>query len=302
MTGERLYTVEATRALMGTDVGITVIHPEATSASRAVDRAFNTMYRVEDLMSIRRDDSELSQLNRDGYREEMSLDTLRVIQEAQTHSKLSGGAFDITVLPLLELWMDRVSNGQYPSTSEIRAKLSLVDYRSIRVKDRAVQFDRTGMKITLEGLAKGYAVDKAVECLKGDGIKHALVNAGGDIRALGCLSNGSPWRIAVRNPADKRQYITVIELEDKAVSTSGSYEKAFSAEAEASHIVDPKTGYPARKILSATIVAGRATDADALATALFVAGEEGVTFVKEACSEALIVDRSGKILRLSPEA
>ncbi|MDD2777762.1 MAG: FAD:protein FMN transferase, partial [Methanocellales archaeon] len=175
--------------------------------------------------------------------------------------------------------------------------LELLDPENITINGGRIQFKKAGMGLTLGGIAKGYAVDKAIETLKQNGIEHALVSAGGDMRTLGNKLDGTPWRVALRNPQDKKASITTIELCDKAVATSGNYERGLNDDP---HILDPRTGSIIRGLMSVTILAENTIDADALSTAVFVLGaEEGMRLVERSGSEALIITNDGNIVRSS---
>jgi len=253
---------------LGTFVTVTVIHPDISEGISAVRAAFDEVHRIHHLMNVHQQNSEVSALNREGYYEEMSDDTRHVIQRANSFSERFEGAFDITVLPLLELWKENVSKSGVPMDSEINQRLELVDYRKIFVEGRNIRFSKRGMGITLAGVAKGYAVDKAIEAIVRCNIRHALVNAGGDIRAIGGKDDNVPWRIAIRDPRDKNRIVTTLELCDQAIATSGTYRRSLG------DILNPKVGRPAQGVLSSTVIARTAMDADMLATCMFVLGAE----------------------------
>ncbi|HIH36404.1 MAG TPA: FAD:protein FMN transferase, partial [Methanocellales archaeon] len=184
--------------------------------------------------------------------------------------------------------------------AKLEETLELLNPKNITLKGGRIRFKKEGMGITLGGIAKGYAVDKAIETLKQNGIEHALVSAGGDMRTLGNKLDGTPWRVALRNPQDKKASITTIELCDKAVATSGNYERYLNEEKQSPHIMDPRTGSLVQGLMSVTILAENTIDADALSTAVFVLGaEEGIRLVERSGSEALIIDNDGKIIRSS---
>ena len=253
---------------LGTFVTVTVIHPDISEGISAVRAAFDEVHRIHHLMNVHQQNSEVGALNREGYYEEVSDDTRHVIQRANYFSERFEGAFDITVLPLLELWKENISKSRIPMDSEINQKLELVDYRKIFVEGRNIRFSKRGMGITLAGVAKGYAVDKAIEAIVRCNIRHALVNAGGDIRAIGGKDDNVPWRIAIRDPRDKNRIVTTLELCDQAIATSGTYRRSFG------DILNPKVGRPAQGVLSSTVIARTAMDADILATCMFVLGAE----------------------------
>jgi len=255
---------------LGTFVTVTVIHPDKSEGMSAVRAAFDEVHRIHHLMNAHQQSSEVGALNREGCYEGVSDDTRHVIQRANSFSELFEGAFDITVSPLLELWKKNVSKDKIPTDAEISERLELVSYRNILIENKKISFRKRGMGITLAGVAKGYAVDKAIEALSRSRIKHALVNAGGDIRTIGGKGENIPWRIGIRDPRKKNRIISTVELYDQAIATSGTYRRSFS------DILNPKVGRPAQGVLSSTVIAKTAMDADMLATCIFIEAERSV--------------------------
>jgi thiamine biosynthesis lipoprotein len=286
---------------MNTDVTITVMHPDVSEADRAIGCAFAEVYKIEHLMSCTEEGSEVTRLNKNGSLPNASSDLRYVVTKSVGYSELTNGSFDITVLPVINIWKERMRAGSPPTDDEINETLELVNYKNISVGNSSISFSQGSMGITLGGIAKGYAIDRAIEVLKEHHIKHALVNAGGDIRAMGFKTEDESWNVALRNPKNRTEYITVLNLRDMSVATSGNYERYFSEEARASHIIDPKTGYASDELLSATVVAENATDADALATAVFVLGVvDGMELVERLDGvEGLIITHDRRILRSS---
>jgi thiamine biosynthesis lipoprotein len=295
------HRIEDTRVSMNTDVTITVMHPNVSEADRAISCAFAEVYKIEHLMSCTEEGSEVTRLNKNGSLPNASSDLQHVVTKSVGYSELTGGSFDITVLPVINLWTERMRAGSPPTDDEINETLELVNYKNITIRNGSISFSQGSMGITLGGIAKGYAIDRAIEVLKEHHIEHALVNAGGDIRAMGFRTEDEPWNIALRNPKNRTEHITVLNLHNMSVATSGDYERYFSEEARASHIIDPKTGYATDELLSATIIAESATDADALATAVFVLGEaDGMELIERLDQvEGLIITGDRRILRSS---
>ncbi|MDD4897966.1 MAG: FAD:protein FMN transferase [Methanocellales archaeon] len=292
LSSKRAYIIEGTRNIMGTSVKIAAVHSDVDWAKKAMNVSFEEIYKINDLMSIYKDGSDIRLLNKNGYCDYADSDTIRVIERASHHSGLSNGAFNVAVLPLMELWEKCI-----PTEAKLEETLELLDPENITINGGRIQFKKAGMGLTLGGIAKGYAVDKAIETLKQNGIEHALVSAGGDMRTLGNKLDGTPWRVALRNPQDKKASITTIELCDKAVATSGNYERGLNDDP---HILDPRTGSIIRGLMSVTILAENTIDADALSTAVFVLGaEEGMRLVERSGSEALIITNDGNIVRSS---
>lgn len=266
-----------TRVLMGTFVE--VVSPDA----RAAKIAFDEIGRVEGLLSKYRPDSEIARLNRAG-RLKVSAETYALLKRAKEFCRSSGGALDITVGPLVDIW--GFSNKKYrvPAPSEIKEALTAVGFEKIILSDadNSVELAGTGVKIDLGAVAKGYAVDCAAEKIRQAGVKACLINAGGQISCLGDNS-GRPWKIAVRRPRS-RGASEIIELKDRSAATSGDYEQYFTVgDKRYSHILDPRTGYPADSgVISVTITAPGGFSADALSTAVFVLGrQKGGELVKK---------------------
>jgi thiamine biosynthesis lipoprotein len=263
-----LHVLKDVQNLLGTFVTITVVHSDRGEGISALSAAFGEIRRIQDLMNVHKSDSEVGVLNRSGFYEGLSDDTKFVIQRANDFSERSDGAFDITVLPILELWREKARESNLPTDEEIGERLGLVNYREVWVENGNVRFGASGMGMTLAGVAKGYAVDKAVEALRQAHIKHGLVNAGGDIRVLGGRTDTQPWKIGIRDPKNKTGIVTTVDLVDRAIATSGTYQRSFN------DILCPKTGRPVQGGLSSTIIAGTAMDADILATCMLVSGAE----------------------------
>lgn len=274
----RLKPLKQTEMIMGTLVEITVI----PGNEKAIREAFEALKKVDALMSTYKEDSEISILNREG-KAQVSEETLEVIEDAIKFSNLTDGAFDITCRPLINLWKRAKKEEKVPTEEEIEEAISLVDYQRIILEANQIRLEKKGMQIDLGGIAKGYAVDKAIEALKKNGIKRALVNAGGDLYALGTDRQGEKWQIGVQDPREEDKIIDIIKVKDKAVATSGDYRRYFTLEGKRfSHIVNPKTGLTVQDVpMSVTIIGPDATTTDALSTGVFVLGpEEGMKLIE----------------------
>ena len=287
-----VHIIKDVQGALGTFVTITVVHPDVSEGISAVGAAFDEVHRIHDLMTVHKQSSEVGVLNREGYYEGVSDDTRHVIQRANSFSERMEGAFDITVLPVLELWEENFSKSKIPTDSEISQRLELVNYRNILIEDKNISFWKRGMGITLAGVAKGYAVDKAIEALSRGNIRRALVNAGGDIRVIGGKDENIPWRIAIRDPRNKTRIVTAVELYDQAIATSGTYRRSFS------DIINPKVGRPAQGVLSSTVIAKTAMEADMLATCMFILeAEKGIELIGELDGvKAFVIRNDGSIL------
>jgi thiamine biosynthesis lipoprotein len=306
-SNEPLQQFKETRMQMGTFVSITVFESEKDTAEKAVDLAFNRIDEIENLMSTYKDDSELSMLSLKAFEEFVPLtqDTFVVIKKAIEISRLSSGAFDITCGPLYKLWRDAGESGRLPANEELDKIFRVIGYRKINldVEKQAVFFEQKGMALNLGGIAKGYAIDEAIKMLKGQGIESALVEAGGDLYAMGIKPGGKSWRVGIQDPYrpdNTGAFLGKLNVKDCAVATSGDYQRfAVINGKKYSHIVNPLTGWPVENVPGVTVVANDAITADALATALSVMGpEEGIELAQTLPGvEALIVSLSNNQLQ-----
>ena len=305
--GEPPMMFEETRSLMGTYVRVVVYSNEET-AEETLSAAFDRIEEVVNIASTFDENAEAFKLNRDGHLDTPSDELLKIINMSLDYSELTEGAFDITCQPLLDLWEYKPEAekqfwelDEATQQDQIDKIMKLVGSDNIAVTENKISFQKAGMKITLGGIAKGYAVDEALKVIKDMGIKYALVDAGGDISTLGSKPEGERWNIALVNPDDTSQSLATFRVSDKAIATSGNYERYFDPEKEVHHILNPKTGYSASGCISVTIIAKSCTQADALATAVFVMGaEDGMNLVESLDDvECLIVDADRIIHRSS---
>ncbi len=299
-----LNLLHQSRIIMGTNVEIMISSGEPSLGVLALKKAFQEIEKIDRLMSTYRSDSEVSELNRQAGQKacRVSAETLTVIERAIYFSHLSGGAFDITIAPLVRLWNFRSQT--VPAPEDIKKALKKVGYQKIKI-NRAlaeVYLSEPGMAIDLGAIAKGYAVDQACALLRQKGLTNYLVNAGGDLRSQGTKERGHPWIIGIKHPRLKEALIAKIHLTGAALATSGDYEKFFIKNGERyHHLLHPLTGQPARQCQSVTVMAPSAMDADALATTVFILGpEQGLALIDKLPDvHALIIDQRGRVL-LSP--
>lgn len=226
---------------------------------------------------------------------QVSEDTLAMLERSNYFAGLCDGAFDVTVGPIMDIWGFGQTEYRVPSDEELKSKLVLVGYRRMIIDkvQKTVFLPEKGMEIDLGGIAKGYATDMAVRKLRQMGIESAMINAGGNIYALGSQPDGTPWLVGIQDPRDEKKIIALLNVRDTAVVTSGDYKRYFIRDGiRYHHILDPSSGKPSRKAISATIIAPNATDADVLSTVLFVLGSgQGTEFVKQFSNvNAVLVD------------
>lgn len=289
---------------LGTVIQIQIYDADEEKAKKAIEESEKRVQEIENKMTVNKEKSEVILINENSgiNSVQVSPDTFYVIQKAKKYSDLSGGAFDLTVEPIVKLWGIGTENARVPKQEEIDALLGLVDYNDVLLDESTnqVKLNREGQAIDLGAIAKGYAGDEVKKILKEHGIKTAFVNLGGNVVTLGSKLDGSPWRIGVQNPLDERgKHIAVIEVVDETLVTSGNYERYFIEDGKRyHHIIDPKTGYPAEAgIISSTIVTNSSIDADALSTSVYVLGlEKGMELIESLENvEAVIVTEDKKI-------
>lgn len=300
------------RDAMGSFVAVTVLHESDGLAAQAIGTAFETMDRLIGLLNRFDGASALSALNGTGSLADAPPELTHVIQRGLAYGRRSGGAFDITVKPIIDLYRDPATYAPRtpPSPAALGEALQLVGAEHVEVTDRQVRLARSGMALTLDGIAKGYVVDGMAAALGEAGVTRFLINAGGDIRTGGDRGDAQPWTIAVRDPAsqtpswdsgawDEDIVPATLRVTNGAVATSGSYEIYFDHQQRSHHIVRAATGDSPTEALSVTVTAGTTLEADALATAVFVLGpKQGCELVDETTScECLVIDHEGNHAR-----
>jgi thiamine biosynthesis lipoprotein len=294
-------TVQSTRLLMGTTVTIEVAGADTAVLEQASAAAFAEMARIEGLMSPHLPDSDVSRLTAAAQTVAVAPETAEVITLGVAIARRSGGAFDLTLGRLKTLWGLESESPQVPTAAGIATALQGVGPEALSVSGCRVTKGSPQLAIDLGAIAKGYAVDRALAVLRAHGVTSAAVNAGGDIGLLGS-KQGRPWRIGVQHPRQPGGVLATLEAADRAVVTSGDYERFFERNGRRyHHIFDPQTGYPADRCQSVTVLASSAVVADALATALFVLGpEQGLMLLRSYPGvDALIVGADGRLHRTS---
>ncbi len=276
------------------------------NAQEAVEAGIAEIQRLDDLLSTGKDTSEVAQINANGGGV-LSEDTNYLVKRALDIYQNTNGAFDISIYPVMQLWGFTTGNFAVPSESDLAAKLALVDAGKITLSEENGQTSISlpeGMEIDLGGIAKGYTSGRVMDVMKSYGIKSAVINLGGNAHVLGNKTDGSQWKVGIQDPEDENGYLGGVSVTDKAIITSGGYERYFVDEATGvkyHHIIDPKTGYSANNgLISVTIVSADSTLADGLSTSLFVLGtQDAISYCKEHCAEdgfdAIMEDADGKL-------
>ncbi len=287
---------------MGSRFEITVVAGNQTQADSRIDQAVAEIRRIEKMISSWDPESETSEVNRQAGVQpvQVSGELFELISRCLELSKLTDGAFDISYASMDRLWKFDGSMKELPSAEEIKASVERVGYQKIRLDEelKTVFLPEKGMKIGFGAIGKGYAADKAKDLLLKQGVAAGIINASGDMSSWGTQPGGKPWQVAITNPMDKTKSFGLLPMGEGAVVTSGDYEKFVRFNGKRySHIMDPRTGYPATGIVSVTVFAPRAELADALSTAVFVMGiETGLDRIDQLEGiECIIVDDSGKL-------
>lgn len=269
-----LCEVRQSRVRMGTTLNLVVITPDRDQAEAAIAATFSRMKDLETILSHHQEYSELSCLNRFGKLASPSPELFDVLCLAETISRKTDGHFDVTVLPLLDLY-----SKQGPEVTEnpdlITDALQTVNHEHVILGNNEIKFVEPNMAVTLDGIGKGYIVDQGVNTLSGFGFDSVFVEAGGDLLARGGKPSGKPWRIGIRNPRPEMSgHMATVSGDSLAVATSGDYFQPFTRDLSLHHIIDPRSGISPPGLASCTITAPNAALADALATACLVLGTD----------------------------
>lgn len=290
--------------IMGTRVSVNLWHPEPEQGRKAVAAVMAEMHRIDADYSPYRETSQLSRVNRlaplasAAKPLDIPAELTLILDKSLYYGRLSEGAFDITFASLGRYYDYRA--GQKPSTEQEKNLLPAIDYRLVKLDAKAsrVYFDHPKVYLDLGGIAKGYAVDRAIAIVQEYGVKHASISAGGDSRLLG-NKQGRPWMVGIKNPRSNKDVAITLPLEDCAISTSGDYERYFIDDqgARVHHILNPRTGQSASGIASASVIGPRGFDTDPLSTTVFVLGvERGLALINSLPDfDAVIITTAGKV-------
>jgi thiamine biosynthesis lipoprotein len=296
----RSKTVQKTESIMGTEVTITVVARSYEEGETSIEAGMAELRRLDAMMSLYKDDSEITKVNLAAGKNpvKVSPEMIEVVEHAAEISKLSGGAFDVTIGPLVVLWQMRLKEGKVPTDEEIARVRSLVNYQNIVIDKKAstIFLKKPGMIMDFGGM-KGYTADRVAYLFKKRGINNAIIAVAGDIWILGHREDGKPWRIGVQHPREHDKTLTVLDLSDQYVSTSGDYERFVIKENKRyHHIIDPRTGKPSKGTISATLIGDKGAIIDPLTKVPFILGpDDGMKIVKKLGAEAIIVDDQGKV-------
>ena len=269
---KKTQTVSDSRLLTGTLINLTVLTGDPSSARKALAIAYDKMSLLELELSRYRTDSELSRLNRHGYLAQAGDALLNLIRQSEALSRISNGAFDMSMLPLLELYRDHQdAHGSLPPVAEIHNTLQLVDYQAIQIDGRRINLRKKGMRLTPDGIGRGYILDKGIASLKEQGFENVSAQAGADLVASRGNIQGQPWKTGIQHPRHKngKKFVT-FTAGNQAVATSGDYLHPFTTDFKHHQIIDPRTGFSAPELAGSTVIAPTATLADGLSTMALV--------------------------------
>jgi thiamine biosynthesis lipoprotein len=301
------HRVSRDTTVMETFLTVSIYDPDISTerANALIDSIFADMGRIESSMTDYSDSSEVGVVNSHGGKDSVTVsnETVSVLKESVVWSERSGGAFDVTVGPIVKAWDFLASEPEIPSRSKLRVLRQLVGWKKLSISAQKVFLHEKGMRIDLGGIAKGYAVDRAIEILKRNGVKHTIVDLGGNLsvwwegtHAL----DSSVAEILVRHPRKDGKFFGAFKAGTCGISTSGDYQRFFLKDGiRYHHIINPATGYPAKDVVSVTIIGRNAMQADVLSTLVFVLGrEKGMKFLEKLEGvEGMIVWQEGEQLK-----
>ncbi|MBI5409117.1 MAG: FAD:protein FMN transferase [Nitrospirae bacterium] len=303
---------QESRVLMDTFCTITVVSPSREKAEEAIEAGFDEIKKLETLLNYFSPDSEITAVGRAaGIKPvRVSKETLEIMQKTVHISKITDGAFDPTIAPVLKLWKfsGRPANPSIPQRDALESALKLVGCEKIKINSEAseVYLNEKGMELDLGGIAKGYAADKAVGVIKAKGIKAALVAIAGDIKGYGLSTSGNVWKVGIQdprpeNPDSEKPWEDVfasVYLKDRAISTAGDYQRFFIKDGKRyHHIIDPKTGYPSTSgLISVSVIAPEGYISDGIDTAVLILGlEKGTKLLESMGLDGMLVDSQKRV-------
>ncbi|MCL1663531.1 FAD:protein FMN transferase [Elizabethkingia ursingii] len=290
--------------LMGSRFQITLVDKDSISAEQNIDKAIAEITRIENLISEWRPETQISQVNQNAGIKPIKVDkeVFDLTKKGIYFSKLTDGAFDISIVAMDKIWKFDDSMDELPSEQAIKESVRHVGYQNIILDstNSTIFLKNPGMKIGFGSIGKGYAADKTRDLMKSMGVKAGIIDASGDISTWGAQPDGKPWAIGINNPFNDHKMAAVLYFKENAVTTSGSYEKYAEIHGKRySHIMNPKTGYPSTGLTSVTITGPNATMANGFSTSIMVLGEkEGLKLLKQFPEyHYLLITDKGKIIK-----
>lgn len=302
LEAQEIYTKNV--VLMGSDFEITIVENNNSEANRLINIAIKEISRIESLISSWDKNSQTTLINYNSGIKPVKVDTelFNLISRSIKVSNLSQGAFDISYASLDKVWFFDKKMQKIPSDDQVAKSVAKVGFENIILneKEQTVFLKLKGMKIGFGAIGKGYAADRAKEILIKNNVKSGIINASGDLTAWGQKPSGEDWMVAIVNPLNKTKVFSWLPIKNKSIVTSGNYERFINFDGKSySHIIDPRTGYPCQGILSVTIITENAELADALATSVFVLGEEiGMNMINQLKGvDCIIINSDNKIIK-----
>lgn len=290
--------------LMGSRFQITLVDKDSISAERNIDKAIAEITRIENLISEWRPETQISQVNQNAGIKPIKVDkeVFDLTKKGLYFSKLTDGAFDISIVAMDKIWKFDDSMDELPSEQAIKESVRNVGYRNIILDstNSTIFLRNPGMKIGFGSIGKGYAADKTRDLMKSMGVKAGIIDASGDISTWGTQPDGKPWAIGINNPFNDHKMAAILYFKENSVTTSGSYEKYAEIHGKRySHIMNPKTGYPSTGLTSVTITGPNAIMSNGFSTSVMVLGEkEGLKLLKQFPEyHYLLITDKGKIVK-----
>lgn len=300
LSAQQVY--EQSLMLMGSNFSLKVVADSEAEGTKYLNLAIEEISRIEKLISSWDSNSQTSEVNRNSGIQPLNVDPelYGLIERSLRISKLTDGAFDITYASMDNIWKFDGTMTQMPTKIAVAESISKVGYHNIILdKEQGTVFLKNrGMKIGFGAIGKGYAADRAKEVLKSKGVSGGIINASGDLVAWGNQPDGSSWTVGITNPLNKEKIFSWLPVNNQALVTSGNYEKFVTIDGvKYSHIIDPRTGYPSKGLLSVSVLTNTGELGDALATAVFVMGVEvGLDFINQVNGvECILVDELNKM-------
>jgi thiamine biosynthesis lipoprotein len=288
--------------MLGSPFEVTAVANDTVKANEYIDLAVAEVKRIENLISDWIPTTQISEINRNAGIKPVKVDTevFELVERAIKISQITNGAFDISYASMDKIWKFDGSMKVMPTEEAIKKSVAKIGYKNIILnpKEHSIFLKLEGMKLGLGGIGQGYIADKVKKLLYAKGCLSGIINVSGDINAWGKQPDGKPWTVGIVNPLNKNKIFATFPIVDSAVETSGSYEKYVNFNGiRYSHIIDPRTGYPASGIVSVSVFAKQTEIADAMATGIFVLGVEvGLDLINQIKGlECIIVDDKGKI-------
>jgi FAD:protein FMN transferase len=267
-------------AALGCDATLQIHHPDPRIADQLIAASLAEVERLEQIMSLYKPDSALCRLNRDGFIDDPPFDLVRILSEGRRYSALTGGAFDVTVQPLWNVYAEHFSRPNAspdgPEAGAIAAAVAHVGESNLEIDPTRLSFARPGMSVTLNGIGQGYITDRVVELLRAGGVEHALVDMG-KTRAIGGHPAGGPWSVGLEDPRAPGTFSERIALKDRAVATAGGYGTLFDEAGRFNHIFEPWSGRTSWRWLSVSVEAASATESNALSNGFALMPAEATT-------------------------